>query len=70
MRAIHLPPVPVTELAEFARREGDRRGLTQASVHAVAETLKIAGHGAELNLRHVIRMLTRCEVMEVTGIHH
>ncbi|WP_156927439.1 hypothetical protein [Leisingera methylohalidivorans] len=70
LEVIRLPPVPATELAEFALREGRRRGLTQASVEAVVETLELAGRGAELNLRHVIRMLTRGEVMEAAGIHH
>ncbi|WP_424979973.1 AAA family ATPase [Leisingera sp. S232] len=70
LEVIRLPPVSVSELAEFARREGYRRGLTQVSVEAVAEALEIAGRGAELNLRHVIRMLTRGEVMEAAGIRH
>lgn len=70
LEVIRLPPVSVSELAAFARREGRRRGLTQASVAAVAEALEIAGRGAELNLRHVIRMLTRGEVREAAGIRH
>ncbi|MCA0929188.1 hypothetical protein [Ruegeria profundi] len=57
-------------MAEFARREVRRRGLTQASVEAVAEALEISGRGAELNLRHVSRMLTRGEGMEAAGVHH
>lgn len=70
LEVVHLPPVSVSELAAFARREGCRRGLTQDSVEAVAEALEIAGSGAELNLRHVIRMLTRGEVMEAAWTRH
>ncbi|WP_291734890.1 AAA family ATPase [Leisingera sp. F5] len=70
LEVIHFQAIPVTELAEFARREGGRRGLTQASVEAVIEALEITGRGAELNLRHVIRMLTKGEVMETAGGRH
>ncbi|AUQ67405.1 AAA family ATPase [Phaeobacter inhibens] len=70
LEVIHLPPILVVKLAEFARREGRRRGLTQASVEAVAEALEIAGQGRELNLRHVIRMLARGEAMERADFLH
>lgn len=70
LEVIHLPPIPVVKLAEFARREGRRRGLTQASVEAVAEALEIAGQGGEPNLRHVIRMLARGEAMERADLLH
>ncbi|MDE4302049.1 AAA family ATPase [Phaeobacter gallaeciensis] len=70
LEVMRLPAIPVTELTDFAHREGRRRGLTQTSVEAVVEALDIAGRGAELNLRHVIRMLTRGEAMEAVGIRH
>ncbi|WP_411352973.1 AAA family ATPase (plasmid) [Leisingera aquaemixtae] len=70
LEVIHLPPVPISDLVAFAWREGGKRGLTEASVEAVAEALAAAGRGAELNLRHVNRMLTRGEALERAAVLH
>jgi len=70
LEVIKLSPVPVPDLVAFARREGGRRGLAQASVEAVVEVLEISGQTAPLSLRHVIRMLTRGEALEAARLLH
>ncbi|MBY6136401.1 AAA family ATPase [Nocardioides marinus] len=70
LEVIKLSPVPVPDLVAFARREGGRRGLAQASVEAVVEVLEISGQIAPLSLRHVIRMLTRGEALEAARLLH
>jgi len=70
LEVLRLSQVPCAHLIEFARREGHKRGLSQPSVDALAEALETACRTTQLNLRHVIRMLERGEVMEAAGTLH
>lgn len=70
LEVVHLPPVPLTELLDFARREGQRRMLQAASIEAVLDALKQVGRSITPSLRHVVRMLARAEVLESAQVLH
>lgn len=62
---IRLERPTVSHLKAFARREGARRGLTDASIEAICEALDHAAARGHLpDLRAVIRMIERAEWME------
>ncbi|WBU60560.1 AAA family ATPase [Paracoccus albus] len=62
---VNLPALSVNELRSFAKQEGSRRGLSEASLAAVDSALsateKMLG---QASLRTVIRLLERAEVLE------
>ncbi|WP_417839897.1 AAA family ATPase [Tritonibacter scottomollicae] len=70
LEVLRLSQVSSAHLSEFARREGHKRGLSQPSVDALVEALEIANRTDQLNLRHVIRMLERGQVLEAAGTLH
>lgn len=62
---IRLPPVSIVDLHGFARCEGMRRGLSEASIGAITEAIsRTALPGQHLSLRTVIRMLDRAADLE------
>lgn len=68
---IHIPLPSLEHLARFAGREGQRRGLSDVSVDAVAAALTWAvKRGFEPDLRVVLRMLDLAEDMEARPVLH
>lgn len=66
---IRLRDPSLEELIGFARRQGDKRGLSEASIEAVVETLgRMARQAPRLSLRTVIRMLDLAERLETTPV--
>ncbi|MFE3837571.1 AAA family ATPase [Pseudogemmobacter sonorensis] len=66
---IRLPDPTLEQLIDFARREGQKRGLSAPSVEAVAEALlQMSRHVHRLSLRSVIRMLDLAERLEAEPI--
>ncbi|MEQ5871056.1 hypothetical protein J4E08_14280 [Sagittula sp. NFXS13] len=70
LEVLRLSQVSCAHLIEFARREGHKRGLSGPSVDTLIEALETASRTDQLNLRNVIRMLERGEVMEEAGTLH
>jgi len=64
---ILLRELEIAECVAFACREGRRRGLGEASIDAVAETLNHHGPSTRLSLRTIMRMLDRAATLEDTG---
>jgi hypothetical protein len=68
---IRLPQLTLSDLTGFAQREGAKRGLSNASIEAIAEVL--ARHGSQtghLSLRSVIRLIERATSLEAAPINH
>lgn len=62
---IDVPRPTLPQLLAFMDRQGRARGLGEASIDAIRETLEVSSaRGMVINLRIVIAMLNRAEVME------
>jgi hypothetical protein len=61
---IRLREVSILELVAFAHREGNRRGLGEISIEAVADALARQGASVRPSLRTVMRMLQRAATLE------
>ncbi|MGY6634676.1 MAG: AAA family ATPase [Alkalilacustris sp.] len=71
LEVVPLPPLTRADLCGFARREANRRGLSEASIDAITATLDAVAPRAEaLSLRTVLRMIGRAEVLESRPVPH
>ncbi|GAA4219882.1 hypothetical protein GGQ68_003880 [Sagittula marina] len=70
LEVLRLSQVLCGHLIVFGRREGHKRGLSRPSVDALIKALETASRTDQMNLRNVIRMLERGEVMEEAGTLH
>jgi len=63
---VKLPQLKLSELSDFAARQGKQRGLSQMSISAILEALQAVPHSMPTrpSLRTVNRMLDRAADME------
>ncbi|WP_321366246.1 AAA family ATPase [uncultured Celeribacter sp.] len=68
---IRLQALSRGDLVGFVRREGEKRGLSEDMVEAIAEAMKSASADcAQLNLRTASRLLQRAEALENAPVQH
>lgn len=66
---IRLADLSLADLVAFARREGDRRGLSEPSVEAIAIAItRSCSSGQRISLRTVMRLLDRAVSLETTAV--